>query len=215
MAWNRLGPRDLLGPSFLFMWRAVRMEHREKLSPLQKLIQGRRSIRKYEDRPVERGKILTCIEAARLAPSAENVQPWRFIVIDDPEEKQKFSQAVFSGIYTPTRFAVRAPVIIAVLAKKDLLANTIGKQIQGTSWYLIDIGIAGEHLVLQAEELGLATCWIGWFNAKKARSFLRVPVSYKVVALIAMGYGASQHLSQQKRQSQDKILWFNTFKGKP
>jgi nitroreductase len=189
------------------------MKQSKIVSPFQKLIHNRRSIRSFEDRPVEREKIITCIEAARLAPSAENVQPWRFIAIDDPEVKKKFCRAAFSGIYAPSRFAVRAPVIIVVLAKKDLLANTIGKQIQGTSWYLIDIGIAGEHLVLQAEELDLGTCWIGWFNAKKARSFLRIPVSYKVVILIAMGYSVPQILSQQKRQPQEKIFWFNTFKG--
>ena len=213
MAWNRLGLRELLGPSFLFMLDTVMTEHMEKLSPLQRLIRNRRSVRKYEDRSVEREKILTCIEAARLAPSAENVQPWRFVVIDDPETKETFCRAAFSGIYTPTRFAVRAPVIIAILAKKDLLANTIGRQIQGTSWYLIDIGIAGEHFVLQAEELGLATCWIGWFNAKKARSILRAPVTHKVVALIAMGYGTSHIPSQQKRHDRNSIVWFNTFKG--
>lgn len=180
---------------------------------LLKLIQNRRSVRAYLDKPVERKKILTCIEAARLAPSAENVQPWRFIVIDDPEVKEEFSQAAFSGIYFPSRFAAKAPVIIAVLAKKDLLANVIGKQFQGTSWYLIDIGIAGEHLVLQAQELGLSTCWIGWFNAKKARSCLRVVPPYNVVILIAMGYSTGQSLSAQKRSPLEKIVWFNKFKG--
>ena len=189
------------------------MEQNHSLSPLQRLIQSRRSIRTYQDRPVDRSDILACIDAARLAPSAENVQPWRFIVIDDPHVKGPFCQEVFSGIYAPTRFAGKAPVIIAVLAKKDLLANTIGTQIQGTSWYLIDIGIAGEHLILQAEELGLGTCWIGWFNANKARSFLRVPRSYKVVALIAMGYSASRPTSEKKRLGRERIVWFNSFKG--
>ena len=182
-------------------------------TPLQNLIQSRRSIRNYLNRPIEREQILTCIEAARLAPSAENVQPWRFIIIDDPKIKEGFCKAVFSGIYSPSRFAVKAPVMIAVLAKKDLLANTIGKQIQGTYWYLIDIGIAGEHLVLQAQELGLSTCWIGWFNAKKARSFLHIPATYKVVVLIAMGYSAIHTLPVQKRKPLAKITWFNEFKG--
>ena len=178
---------------------------------LQNLIRSRRSIRHYLDRPVEREQILTCIEAARLAPSAENIQPWRFIIIDDPKIKEGFGKAVFSGIYSPSRFAAKAPVIIVVLAKKDLLAHVIGKQIQGTSWYLIDIGIAGEHLVLQAQELGLSTCWIGWFNAKRARSFLHVPVTYRVVVLIAMGHSAVHTLSAQKRKSLEKVAWFNGF----
>lgn len=164
------------------------------------------------DRPVEREKILTCIEAARLAPSAENVQPWRFIVVDDPELKEGFGKAAFSGIYSPSRFASKAPVIIVVLARKDILANVIGKQIQGTAWHLIDIGIAGEHMVLQAQELGLGTCWIGWFNAKKVRTFLHIPPRYKVVVLITMGYYAERSLPAQKRKPLEKIVSFNCFK---
>jgi nitroreductase len=133
------------------------------------LVQSRRSIRKYQDKPVEREKILQCIEAARLAPSAENVQPWRFIILDDPEIIRQMSDQAFSGIYSPIRFAAKAPVIVVILAKLDILANRIGKQIQGTQFYLLDIGIAGEHLVLQAQELGLGSCWIGWFNARKIK----------------------------------------------
>jgi len=188
------------------------MEPPNELSPLQRLIRNRRSIRKYEDRPVEREKILTCIEAARFAPSAENVQPWRFVVIDDPDVKERFCGSAFSGIYSPTRFAAKAPVIIAVLAKKDLLANILGKQIQGTSWYLIDIGIACEHLVLQAEELGLGTCWIGWFNAKKAKSCLGASAPWRVVTLISLGYPASTPLTRQKRHPRSQILRFNSFR---
>ena len=122
-------------------------------NPFLDLVEQRQSVRKFEGRPVEREKILTCIEAAHLAPSAENVQPWRFIVIDDRDVKQRFCKGVFSGIYTPTRFAAKAPVIIAVLAKKDLLANTLGKQIQGTSWYLIDIGRGTDFFVYRSDRM--------------------------------------------------------------
>ena len=163
------------------------------------------------DKTVEREIILTCIEAARLAPSAENVQPWRFIVVDDPHLKQKFGKAVFSGIYRPSRFAAKAPSLIVVAAKKDLLANVIGKHIQGTSWYLIDIGIAGEHIVLQAQELGLGTCWIGWFNAKKARTVLHIPPRYKVIILIAVGYSAQPPAAVTKRKRLEDIVSFNAF----
>ena len=172
----------------------------------------RRSVRSFLDKPVEREKILTCIEAARLAPSAENVQPWRFIVIDNPHLKEEFGKTAFSGIYYPSRFAAKAPLLIVVLAKKDLLANMIGKQIQGTSWYLIDVGIAGEHIVLQAQELGLGTCWIGWFNAKKVRTFLHIPPRYKVVVLIAMGYYREKASTPNKRRALEDIVSFNDFR---
>jgi nitroreductase len=176
------------------------------------LVQSRRSIRKYQDKPVEREKIIQCIEAARLAPSAENVQPWRFIILDDPEVLKQFSTHAFSGIYSPTRFAAKAPVIIVILAKLDILANRIGKQIQGVHFYLLDIGIAGEHFVLQAQELGLGTCWIGWFNIKKVGKFLQVPRSYKIVSLISMGYPEASPLKFKKRHQFKEIAWFNGFK---
>ena len=176
------------------------------------LIQSRRSVRKYQNRPVERETILQCIEAARLAPSAENVQPWRFVILDDSEIIQQFSNHAFSGIYTPTRFAAKAPVIVVILGKLDFLANRIGKQIQGIHFYLLDIGIAGEHFVLQAQELGLGTCWIGWFNIRKVRKFLKIPRTYKIISLISMGYPEVSHLKPQKRYQLNDIAWFNGFK---
>jgi len=175
----------------------------------QQLVKNRRSIRRYLEKPVEREKILTCIEAARLAPSADNVQPWRFLIIDDPELKAKFAQEVFSGIYFISKFAAKAPVLVMILARLDIIANRIGKQIQNIHFYLIDIGIAGEHIVLQAEELGLGTCWIGWFNVRKARKFLKVPRKYKIASLMAMGYYEKRPTREKKRKELKEIAWFN------
>ena len=179
------------------------------LSPFQELVRSRRSIRRYLDKPVEKEKVLTCIEAARLAPSADNVQPWRFLIIDDPELKARFAKEVFSGIYFVSRFAGQAPVLIMILARLDIIANRIGKQIQDISFYLIDIGIAGEHIVLQAEELGLGTCWIAWFNPRKARKFFKIPRKYKIVSLMAMGYYEKRPPKEKKRKKLEEIAWFN------
>jgi nitroreductase len=178
-------------------------------SAFQQLVRGRRSIRRYLDKQVEREKVLACIEAARLAPSADNVQPWRFLIIDDPELKARFAHEVFSGIYFISRFAAQAPVIIMILARLDIIANRIGKQIQDVSFYLIDIGIAGEHIVLQAEELGLGTCWIAWFNSRKARKFFKIPRKYKIVSLMAMGYYEKRPPKEKKRKKLEEIAWFN------
>ncbi|MBN2409499.1 MAG: nitroreductase family protein [Candidatus Aminicenantes bacterium] len=177
-------------------------------TPFLDLVRRRRSVRRYLDRPVEREKIIACLEAARLAPSAENVQPWRFLVIDDPDIKERFSSAAFSGIYRFSRFAAKAPVIILILGRPDLLANRIGKQIQSVSYYLIDVGIAGGHLALQAEELGLGTCWIGWFNGRKARKFFRIPRRYKMICLMAMGYTERKPRERNRKPLSD-IVWFN------
>ena len=179
-------------------------------TPLQKIISRRRSVRRYLDRPVEREKILTCLEAARLAPSAENVQPWRFLVLDDPEIKEKFASKAFAGIYSFTKFAAMAPVLILMMARLDILANRIGKQIQDVNFYLIDMGIAGEHLALQAEELGLGTCWIGWFNARSARKVLNIPRKYKPVCLLSLGYFEARPPREKKRKTLEEIAWFNT-----
>lgn len=178
-------------------------------TPFQELVRNRRSVRRYLDKPVEREKILACIEAARLAPSAQNVQPWRFLIIDDPEIKTKVAAEAFSGIYSFSRFAAKAPVLIAILARLDIIANRLGRKIQDVSFYLIDIGIAGGHISLQAEELGLGTCWIGWFNAGKTRKLLKIPQKYKVVCLMALGYREKRPWREKKRKSLEEIAWFN------
>lgn len=184
-----------------------------EVTSFSRLVKSRRSIRKFQDRSVERDKIRTCVEAARIAPSAENVEPWRFLIIDDPEVKDQLCQRAFSGVYAATRWAAKAPVIVVILAKLDILANRIGKQIQGTNYYLIDIGIAGEHFVLQAQELGLATCWIGWFSERGVRKALSIPKNYKVVSLLALGYPNIDAIKPKKRLTLEKIIWFNRVDG--
>ncbi|MBN1351357.1 nitroreductase family protein [candidate division KSB1 bacterium] len=179
------------------------------ISAFQHLVQTRRSIRRYIDKPVEREKILACIDAARLAPSAENLQPWRFIVIDDPQVKADFCDAAFSGIYRMSRWACKAPIIVAMLVEMDVLVNRLGKQVQGTQYYLLDSGIAGEHFVLQAHELQLGTCWIGWFNAKKARKFFGLSKKYRAVALFSMGYYDSLPGRQRRLLDREAIVAFN------
>jgi nitroreductase len=185
----------------------------EAESPFMRLVRERRSIRRYLPQPVEREKIASCLEAARLAPSAENAQTWRFVVIDDPELKARYAKEAFSGIYSYTKFAADAPVLVLILAKLDFLANRLGKQVQGVPFFLLDIGIAGEHIVLRAEELGLGTCWIGWFNGRATRKFFKIPRRFKVVSLIAMGYYEKKPSRERPRKSLDEIVWFNAFGG--
>ena len=131
------------------------------------------------------------------------------MIIDNPELKSQLAKEVFSGIYFISKFAAKAPVLIMILARLDIIANRIGKQIQNIHFYLIDIGIAGEYIVLQAEELGLGTCWIGWFNSRKARRFLKIPRKYKIVSLMAMGYYEKRPPKEKKRKKLEEIAWFN------
>jgi nitroreductase len=157
------------------------------LSPLQLLVESRQSVRRYQERPVSESDIVSLLEAARQAPSAENAQPWRFVAITDPAALAELSRASFSGIFSPTRFAARAPLIVALCAERATLVEA-GKAIKDRAMYQLDCGIAGEHLVLRAAELGLGTCWIGWFNRRAARRVLRAPFHVQVVCLIAAGY---------------------------
>jgi len=178
-------------------------------SPLQELIANRRSVRRYLDRPVEREKILACIEAARLAPSAENTQPWRFLIVDDAQLKAEFAVEAFSGVYSFSKFAAKAPVLIVIMARLDLVAHRLGGRIQEVPFYLVDVGIAGEHLALQAEEAGLGTCWVGWFSVRKTRKFFKIPRNYKIVCLMTMGYYEKGPWREKKRKSLEEIAWFN------
>jgi nitroreductase len=173
------------------------------------LVRKRRSIRRFLPRPVAREEILACIEAARLAPSASNAQPWRFIVVDEPGLKDALCREAFSGIYSISQFTSQAPVVLVVLARLDFVTHRLAPQIQGMQFYLIDIGISVEHFVLQAEELGLSTCWVGWFNARKVRRLLRVPRKYKIVALLPVGYAASRPPRETVRKSLEEVVSFN------
>jgi nitroreductase len=178
-------------------------------TPFQKLVQGRRSIRRFLETPVERDKVLACLEAARRAPSAHNAQPWRFLVVDDPAVKSGMAKAAFSGIYSGSKFAARAPVIIVLLAKLDLVADRIGGRLQGVPYHFVDLGIAGEHIALQAEELGLATCWMGWFHFRKLRKFLDIPKKYKIVAMMPLGYAEKRPTREPPRRTLREIVSFN------
>lgn len=154
------------------------------------LAAARRSIRKYKDTPVERAKLEICAEAARVAPSACNAQPYRLIIIDEPALKEKFCAAVFTGVYSACKFAAAAPVMVAVVSDTGKLSAWLGNQVQGTNFRLMDIGIAAEHFVLAAAEQGLGTCWLGWFDAKAAARVLGLASGKKVEILISVGYPA-------------------------
>jgi len=180
-------------------------------SALEKLINRRASARRYLDKPVERRDIERCIEAARLAPSACNSQPWTFITVDDKAIKDTLCDRVFSGVYGMNRFAKAAPVIIAVVSEKSTFAASLGGQFRGTRYCLIDIGIACEHISLMAEELGLGTCMLGWFNEKGAKRILNIPNNKKVDLLISLGYYEKKD-REKRRKPMDKIHFYNKYR---
>jgi len=180
-------------------------------SEFLKLCKARSSVRRFADRPVEREKLELCLEAARRAPSADNMQPWRFILFDDPEKKASLTEAVFTGIYAASRRFAASPVLVCLLIKEHLLVNRVAGAVQGTQMQLVDAGIGGEHFVLAAAEQGLGTCWIGWFNGRALLGHLGLRgKGYKPVALIALGYPAEDISTKERpRKSLSDIASWN------
>ena len=175
-----------------------------------KLASARRSTRAFQDRPVEREKLELCLEAARLAPSACNAQPWKFVVVDEPSLKKRLTEAVFSGAYAINKHAAAAPALVAVVSQRGSALAWVGNQVQGTVFRLVDIGIACEHFVLQAQELGLGTCWLGWFDAKAAGRLLGVPRGHRVEMILSVGYPAETP-GPRPRHSLAEMSSFNRY----
>lgn len=149
------------------------------------------------------------LEAARLAPSACNSQPWSFIVVDEAGLKEALVKGACSGIYSLNSFIREAPVIIVVVRERSTYIARLGGYFRGVQYSLIDIGIACEHLVLQAEEDGVGTCWLGWFNEHKVKEVLGIPKEKKVDVMISMGYEEGRDDKEKKRRPLDEIKRFN------
>ncbi|KAH3763038.1 dihydropteridine reductase [Pelomyxa schiedti] len=161
----------------------------ENESAFKQLILTRRSCREYKSTPVPRELIDKCLDAARVAPSACNSQPWSFIVVDTQPLKDAVADAAFSGVHGVTgKFAKTAPVIIVCVTEVSNYAARLGGWLRSVQYNLIDIGIACDHLTLQATELGLGTCWIGWFSEAGIKTALKLPASTKIDVIIALGY---------------------------
>jgi len=188
-------------------------EYKENAMALMDIIKHRHSIRSYLDKPVERDKIMKCLEAARLAPSASNRQTARFIIVDEPGLKNQLCDEAFSGVFAVMKFPRKAPVIVAAVGETPGLAHRAGNIVLRTNFGLIDMGIAVEHFVLQADELGLGTCWLGLFDEGKVKRTLGIPGNKKVAALLTMGYfDEALALGEHNRNNLEGMSSFNGWK---
>ena len=134
-------------------------------------------------------------------PPACNSQPWRFIVIDDPKERDAVAGAAFSGAYAMNRFACAAPVLVVVVTERSRFAARLGGMFRGVQYSLIDIGIACEHFVLQAAEESVGTCWLGWFDEKAVKRVLKLPRSAHIDVILSMGYPAADAVPRPKSRA--------------
>lgn len=163
-------------------------------------IRKRYSCRSYQERGIERDKLDTILEAARLAPSARNLQDWRFVVVTDSETKRRVAEATSR----PDDFA-KAGAIIAACSNSDYVMRC------GQAVAPIDVAIALEHICLQATEMGLGTCWIGSFDPQKVRQVLGIPADVAIIELMTIGYPADSK-PQPKREPIEKIVCFEKWK---
>lgn len=177
-----------------------------------KLINKRQSVRRYSSSEVEVEKINLCLEAARLAPSACNSQPWRFIVVNEPKLSQKVAKETYGPTLRFNKFVKQAPVMVVIVIEKPKLTAKLGSQIKHIDYPLIDIGIAAEHFCLQATELGLGTCMIGWFNEKPIKKLLQIPEKKKIGLLISLGYPVDNYFQRKKiRKNLTEMSGFNKY----
>ena len=141
-------------------------------------IKARRSIRSYKDREIEEDKLQRVLDAGRLAPSANNRQEWRFVVVRDRETRQKLAVGA-----RDQKFVGEAPVVIVACSTETEHVMPCGQLS-----YPIDLAITVDHMTLQAVEEGLGTCWIGAFDEGKVKKILGIPDRVRIVSLLPIGY---------------------------
>ena len=158
-------------------------------------IKGRRSIRKYSDKEVDKELIIQCLEAARWAPSASNRQPWHFVVVRNDEMRKKLAE-----IHPYAKFIAESPVAIVSIGDPEIHAKHWGN----------DTGLANQNLMLAAYSMGLGTCWAGVMGAEfegKMKNLLNIPDHMRILSLMALGYPADPPGSKSRKPLDEIVSW--------
>jgi nitroreductase len=155
-----------------------------------KAIETRRSIRKYQDRPIPDDVLKKIFEAGRLAPSAANRQPWGLIVVRDPETKKAAAKACNDCDY---------------VAKCDVLLVCFGDP--EDRWYEIDAAVALENIALTAWDNGVGSCFIGYFSEDYLKSLLHIPSALKVVSCMTLGYPDESPGARPRKNIDELVFW--------
>lgn len=174
------------------------------------LIISRQSDRKYDNKPVEKEKLERIIEAGRMAPSACNAQPWKFIVVTEPDLIHKVAEAASASLIGMNTFVAQAPVLLVLVRENPNISSRIGGTIKNKDYSLIDIGIASENICLQARAEGIGSCMIGWFDEKTVRKLLSIPGSKRVELIITLGYSLSVQ-REKKRKPAELTISYNKY----
>jgi nitroreductase len=164
---------------------------------IMEAIKARRSIRSYQDRPIEEDKLERVLNAGRLAPSACNFQDWKFIVVRDNWKRQRLSEAAMGQPYV-----AKAPVVIVACG-----IDIEHEMPSGLHCYAIDVTIALDHMSLAAMAEGLGTCWIGAFNEDEVKEILEVPEKNKVVLMLTLGYPAESPAARPRKKLEEIVAY--------
>lgn len=173
------------------------------------LVQKRQSDRNYLPKAIEQEKLDRIMECGRLAPSACNSQPWKFVVVTDSKLRDEVGEAA-RGLGM-NKFAVQAPVIVVVVEERPNLSSMAGGIAKNKHFPLIDVGIATEHICLAAADEDLGSCIMGWFDEKRIKQALNIPRSKRVLLLISLGYTAGK-LRNKSRKETSETITYNAYK---
>jgi nitroreductase len=177
------------------------------------LIEKRRSIRKYKDTAVENELILKLIRSASLAPSGNNTQPWHFIIVDDVELKEKIAKVSHNQ-----KWMLSAPVFIICVAdirsrikNEDKITLDENSKLFELKQIIRDTAISIQHLVLEAVDNDLGTCWVAWYTQDEVRPILGIPDDKFVVGIVTVGY-ADEVPKQRPRKNIEELIHRNKWK---
>lgn len=174
------------------------------------LVQARQSDRAYLDKPVETDKLERILEAARLAPSACNAQPWKFIVVTDAEKRMQIADATASKLLSMNHFTKQAPIQLVLVEENANFTSNVGGWATNKHYPHIDLGIIASHVTLAATDEGLGSCIIGWCDEKKVQKALEIPKNKRVMLIILLGY-SSQSKREKKRKNIAEIVSYNKY----
>lgn len=174
---------------------------------VQECIRTRRSIRKYKDQPVEWGKIVQILDAGKFAPSAGNIQNWKFVVVREDDVRKKLAKAAFDQDWME-----EAPVHIVVLGEPEKAERFYGAR--GERLYTIQ-GCAAvvENMLLVANDIGLGACWVGAFDEAKVKRVLNIIETVSPQAIITIGY-ADEKPNMPARRELEHTVFFDKWGNK-
>ena len=175
------------------------------------LVNLRQSVRKYSTKAVDNELIEKCLENARYAPSASNSQPWHFIIVNESALIQKVAQATITQKLI-NNFTLQAPALIVIVVEKPTVLTQFAGWVKKRDFAWTDLGIVAEHICLQATEIGLGTCMVGWFDEKKIMELLNIPNSKRVGLVITLGFPADNYALRKKiRKPFTQITSYNKY----